>query len=87
MCGLFQGFGQLPAIVSPWYDNGDINTYLKAREGDPDLDVVKLSLVRLVCKSMTRAHRRILAGASFDWLEISFVASRSSCRADGSRSA
>ncbi|KZV81565.1 kinase-like protein, partial [Exidia glandulosa HHB12029] len=31
--GLYVGIGQLPAMVSPWCEHGDINAYLKSCEG------------------------------------------------------
>ena len=45
-CGLYHGMGEFPALVSPWYDNGDINHYLRARASEPNLDTLKLDLVR-----------------------------------------
>ncbi|KZV86641.1 hypothetical protein EXIGLDRAFT_774398 [Exidia glandulosa HHB12029] len=36
MCGLYYGLGPLPALVSPWSDEGDINDYLAKRTSDPN---------------------------------------------------
>ena len=46
LCGLYSGLSSLPAMVSPWYENGDINAYLKRRWHEPSIDTLKLELVR-----------------------------------------
>lgn len=45
MVGLYRGLNRLPAMVSPWYDNGDINHYLKARWHDSNIEELRIQLV------------------------------------------
>ncbi|KZV86663.1 kinase-like protein [Exidia glandulosa HHB12029] len=43
--GFFDGFGPLPALVSPWYESGNAISYLQRRGGDPDVDAIKIELL------------------------------------------
>ncbi|KZV86653.1 kinase-like protein, partial [Exidia glandulosa HHB12029] len=49
LCGLYEGIGPVPALVSPWYQNGDIKSYLQRHVDDTDVDLLKL---RLLCDIM-----------------------------------
>ncbi|KZV95426.1 kinase-like protein [Exidia glandulosa HHB12029] len=44
LCGLCEGMGPGPAMVSPWYGNGDINAYVARNAANPELDTLKLNL-------------------------------------------
>lgn len=46
--GLYWGDSFLPAIVSPWYKNGNINEYIAAMECSPSMNVLALKF-QLVC--------------------------------------
>lgn len=39
-------------MVSPWYANGDINTYIDQRAADPDIENLKFNLVRSMHTSL-----------------------------------
>jgi hypothetical protein len=44
LCGITHNFGPVPAIVSPWMDNGSLSTYLH-KEYDNLTETKKFSLV------------------------------------------
>ncbi|KZV88419.1 kinase-like protein [Exidia glandulosa HHB12029] len=56
MFGLYSGIGVLPAMVSPWCDNGDIKTYLKTKEGSSTFDAVRLLLLVHVLQGLQYLH-------------------------------
>ncbi|KZV99929.1 WD40 repeat-like protein [Exidia glandulosa HHB12029] len=60
MCGLYAGLGPVPAMVSPWYDSGDINAYVRKRAGDPDIVIVKLSLLVQVMRGLEYLHSKLI---------------------------
>ncbi|KZV99886.1 kinase-like protein [Exidia glandulosa HHB12029] len=47
MCGFYEGYGSAPALVSPWYENGDINSYVRRHAADPNVDMLKFRLLEL----------------------------------------
>lgn len=56
LCGLYFGISDLPALVSPWCNNGDIGSYLKTREGEAGLWKLKLKLLQQVLEGLTYLH-------------------------------
>lgn len=44
--GLYWGANAFPSMVSPWCENGSINQYLATRVDEPNIDDLKLTLVR-----------------------------------------
>ncbi|KZV98290.1 kinase-like protein [Exidia glandulosa HHB12029] len=60
--GLYWGMGrELPALVSPWCDNGDINTYLerqKSRLPEEALEALKLDLLINVLEGLRHLHEK-----------------------------
>jgi hypothetical protein len=46
LCGIAHYFGPVPAIVSPWMDNGSLSTYLH-KDYDNLTETQKFSLVSL----------------------------------------
>lgn len=51
LCGVYLGLSNLPAMISPWAENGDINRFLKTRRtglGSPENREIELSLVRVL---------------------------------------
>ncbi|KAG1730479.1 kinase-like domain-containing protein [Suillus lakei] len=53
--GVTEGFGQLPALVSPWMENGSLNDYL--RRGFPQLSGPrKLELIEEVAAGLSYLH-------------------------------
>lgn len=70
MCGFYEGIGSTPALVSPWYANGDITDYVRRHANDPDVDTLKLTLVRFSRRmelSDTEASQlgEVLSGLTF----------------------
>ncbi|KZV95658.1 WD40 repeat-like protein [Exidia glandulosa HHB12029] len=57
LCGLYEGLGPLPALVSVWYECGDIKQYLNTRRDDPDLDGIKLNLILGSASGLDYLHR------------------------------
>ncbi|KAG2046357.1 kinase-like protein [Suillus hirtellus] len=52
--GIVDGLGPLPALVSPWMENGSLNNYLKQR---PDLDKAeKLRMLRQIAAGLKYLH-------------------------------
>ncbi|KZV93908.1 kinase-like protein, partial [Exidia glandulosa HHB12029] len=47
-------------MVSPWYDSGDINAYVRRRAGDPDILNVKLSLLVQVMRGLEYLHSKLI---------------------------
>ncbi|KZV99895.1 kinase-like protein [Exidia glandulosa HHB12029] len=54
--GLYDGIGPAPAMVSPWWKNGDINNYIANRENDPEIDGLKLKLFVQVMAGLRFLH-------------------------------
>ncbi|KZV94927.1 kinase-like protein [Exidia glandulosa HHB12029] len=44
LCGLYEGIGPLPALVSPWCENADIKSYLERHGDNPNIELLKLRL-------------------------------------------
>jgi len=53
LCGITYGFGPVPAIVSPWMDNGSLSTYLDKHYNDLT-ETCKFSLVSPTSNNTTR---------------------------------
>ena len=47
MLGMYIGAGDHPALVSPWCEHGDINSYLRTQRDSPQLLQLMLKLVRI----------------------------------------
>ncbi|KZV78707.1 WD40 repeat-like protein [Exidia glandulosa HHB12029] len=65
LSGLYTGVGLLPALVSPWCKNGDINSFVQRLKSHPDvkLEKVKLDLLIGVTTGLQFLHtRRIVHG-------------------------
>ncbi|KZV95420.1 WD40 repeat-like protein [Exidia glandulosa HHB12029] len=60
MCGYFEGYGSAPALVSPWYENGDINRYVRSRATAPDIDLQKLKLFADVTSGLKFLHEHYI---------------------------
>ncbi|KZV86665.1 WD40 repeat-like protein [Exidia glandulosa HHB12029] len=56
LCGVCEGFGPAPALVSPWYENGDINEYVRQRAADADIKTVKLKLLAGIATGLKFLH-------------------------------
>ncbi|KZV95678.1 kinase-like protein, partial [Exidia glandulosa HHB12029] len=56
LCGLHEGLGPTPAMVSPWYTNGDINNYVSRRAGEPEIDIIKAELFLDVTTGLAFLH-------------------------------
>ncbi|KZV95676.1 kinase-like protein [Exidia glandulosa HHB12029] len=57
LCGFYEGFGSVPALVSPWYENGDINDYVRLRTADPNIGLMKLKLFADVVTGLEFLHK------------------------------
>jgi serine/threonine protein kinase len=49
LLGTTMGFGQFPAMVSPWLENGSLTSYLE-RRGDTLTTMERLALVGVRCQ-------------------------------------
>ncbi|KZV95439.1 kinase-like protein, partial [Exidia glandulosa HHB12029] len=56
LCGLYERPKSLPAMVSPWCRNGDINRYLKTQQQNPHLDELKLRLLSQAIQGLDYLH-------------------------------
>ncbi|KAF5364606.1 hypothetical protein D9758_005616 [Tetrapyrgos nigripes] len=54
--GLVFAFGKLPAIVTPYYANGDINCYVKESLRNPDREVDVKKLFEMVAAALAYMH-------------------------------
>lgn len=51
--GILWDARELPAMVSPWHQNGDINNYVELHRSEPGIGAIKARLVRRIA---TRVH-------------------------------
>ncbi|KZV99874.1 kinase-like protein [Exidia glandulosa HHB12029] len=56
MCGYYEGYGSAPALVSPWYENGDINRYIRGQAANPNIDMLKFTLLTDVMSGLRFLH-------------------------------
>ncbi|KZV96314.1 kinase-like protein [Exidia glandulosa HHB12029] len=69
-CGLYSGTSALPAMVSPWCDNGDIVHYLRTRQYDPEIAELKLDLLKQVCEGVAHLHQNGIVHADLKGANI-----------------
>ncbi|KZV79320.1 kinase-like protein [Exidia glandulosa HHB12029] len=58
LCGVYFGLGDLPALISPWCENGDICDYLAKRQAEfvCDMHDLKLRLLLEVAEGLQYLH-------------------------------
>ncbi|KZV86664.1 WD40 repeat-like protein [Exidia glandulosa HHB12029] len=56
LCGVYEGIGPLPALVSLWNDNGDINKFVRQHAADTDVASLKLNLFAGVANGLKHLH-------------------------------
>ncbi|KAJ8590698.1 kinase-like protein [Rhizopogon salebrosus TDB-379] len=62
LCGITHNFGPVPAIVSPWMDNGSLSTYLR-KEYDNLTETNKFSLLADIAAGLQYLHSNGVAHA------------------------
>ncbi|KZV96327.1 kinase-like protein [Exidia glandulosa HHB12029] len=56
LSGLCSGLSGLPAMISPWCQNGDIVVYLRNRQHLPIISELKIELIAQICAGLAYLH-------------------------------